>query len=167
MDKGSKCFLPYIQNSKIFFMLLFKTAGDTINSVVSNQRHAFLRIPKDWYKREIILISKNRKDCRKDEKQIQHIMYLDEMRPTSHQEIEKYWPNNFGRWKYIAICSKSTKLQKPFDLDDIIEYNKLLPYKNITPAMKIHSEHEDTIFNHLRSINACLLNSSYPLTFTS
>jgi hypothetical protein len=135
-------------------MLLFKTAGDTFNSVLTNQKHAFLRTPKDWFSGEIALISKNRKDCKTGEKQIQHIMHLDKLRPTNHEEIERYWPNNFGRWKYIADCYKTVRLQKPFNLDDILEYNELRPYKNITPAMKIHQEHEETIYKYLKSINA-------------
>lgn len=135
-------------------MLLFKTAGDTFNSVVSNQKHAFYRIPKNWQSGEIALVSKNKKDCRIGEKQIQHIMRLERMRPATHAEIEKYWPNNFGRWKYIADCFQTVRLQKPFNLDDIIDYNELKVYKNVTPAMKISLMHEQVILNYLNSINA-------------
>ena len=135
-------------------MLLFKTAGTTINSVIANQKHAFYALPKGWIYGELSLISKNKNSCRKGEKQIQYIMYLDKMRPTNHEEIERYWPNNFGRWRYIADCFNVVVLKNPFNLDDVFEYNQLGPYKNITPAMKIHVEHEETITNYLRSIDA-------------
>lgn len=135
-------------------MLLFKTAGDTFNSVIANQKHAFFRIPKNWESREIVLVSKNKKYCRKGEKQIQYIMFLDDLRRTTQEEIEIYWPNNFGRWKFIADCNTTTKLKKPFNLEDIIEYAQLQPYKNITPAMKIYHNHEMIIIEYLKSINA-------------
>lgn len=135
-------------------MLLFKTAGTTINSVIANQKHAFYGLPKGWFHGELALISKNKNSCRKGEKQIQHIMYLDKMRPTTHAEIERYWPNNFGRWRYIADCFNVVVLKRPFNLDDVLQYSQLSPYKNVTPAMKIHGEHEETIINYLRSTDA-------------
>lgn len=135
-------------------MLLFKTAGDTINGVLFHQKHAFYSRPKDYYQGEIALISKNRKDCRKEEKQIQHIMYLNDMRFSNHEEIERYWPNNFGRWRFIADCYDMTILKTPFNLDDIIDYNQLRPYKNMTPAQKILPVYEQIILDYLKNINA-------------
>jgi 5-methylcytosine-specific restriction protein A len=83
-------------------MLLFKTSANTINSVVANQKHAFKGQPQNWESGEIILVSKNRNDCRPGEKKIQYIMFLDNIRQTGDKEFEKYWPNNKRRWKYIA-----------------------------------------------------------------
>ena len=134
-------------------MLLFKTAGDTFNGVIVNEKHAFFRIPKDWETGEIVLISKNKKDCKNGEKQIQYITFLKTLRPTNHSEVERYWPGNFGRWKYIADCFGTKRLTKAFNLDDVLK-GDIRVYKNITPAMKIHSEHEVKVLSYLRSINA-------------
>jgi hypothetical protein len=134
-------------------MLLFKTAGDTFNSVVENEKHAFFRIPKDWQSGEIVLISKNKKDCRIGDKQIQYITFLKTLRSTSHSEIEGYWPGNFGRWKYIADCYGTKRLSKGFNLDDLFK-GDIRVYKNITPAMKIHNNHEEKILSYLRSLEA-------------
>lgn len=133
-------------------MLLFKTAGDTFNGVVRNEKHAFFRTPKGWETGEIVLISKNKKDCRIGEKQIQYLTFLSTLRSANHLEIEDYWPGNLGRWKYIADCYGTKKLKKGFNLDDILE-GDIRVYKNITPAMKIHNLHEDEILRYLRSIN--------------
>jgi hypothetical protein len=135
-------------------MLLFKTSGLTLGAVIYHQKHAFHGQLKRTIPGELILVSKNVKDCRKDEKQIQYIMYLEALRDTSHAEIETYWPGNFGRWKYIVDCYDTTPLQQPFNLHDLLDYNETRVYKNVTPAMKIRPEHEILILNYLRQTGA-------------
>lgn len=50
-------------------MLLFKTSGETYDSVIENKKHAFYIVPKGWKYGEIALVSKNKSSCRKGEKQ--------------------------------------------------------------------------------------------------
>ena len=135
-------------------MLLFKTSGNTINSVVANQKHAFKGQPKNWEIGEIILVSKNRTDCRAGEKQIQHIMFLDKIRITNDEEFEKYWPNNKGRWKYIADCTKTVKLQNPFNIEEVLGPASFHSYGPVVTFKKIEPEDEKLITKYLRSINA-------------
>lgn len=118
-------------------MLLFKTSGKTLNSVIANQKHAFKGQPKNWVTGEIILVSKNRTDCALGEKQIQHIMFLDKIRETNDDEFEKYWPNNRGRWRYIADCTKTVKLQRPFNIEEVLgpaslqDYGPVVTFKRL------------------------------------
>ena len=135
-------------------MLLFKTSGKTINSVVANQKHAFKGQPKIWEAGEIILVSKNRTDCRPREKQIQHIMFLDKIRETDDDEFEKYWPNNKGRWKYIADCTKTIRLQNPFNIEEILGPASIQNYGPVMTFKKVEHSDEQLITKHLKSINA-------------
>src|SRR4051812_31939052 len=120
-------------------MLLFKTSGKTINSVIANQKHAFNSQPKEWEPGEIILVSKNRTDCKPAEKQIQYIMFLETIRKANDKEFEKYWPGNKGRWKYMADCSKTVRLQKPFNIDEVLgpessqDFGPVVTFKKLLP----------------------------------
>jgi hypothetical protein len=135
-------------------MLLFKTSGKTFNSVITNQKHAFKGQPKNWKTGEIILISKNRNYCKPEEKQIQHMMFLDQIRRTNDKEFEKYWPNNKGHWKYIADCFKPVILQKPFNILEIVGQEYFHDYGRVQTSKKISPKHENLILNYLKSINA-------------
>ena len=101
-------------------MYLFKTSGKTFESVIKNAKHAFKNKPSDWAYGEIVLISKNRKDLKKGEKQIRYIMRISNIREASHNEISKYWPTEKGRWRYIVDCYDVTELKRPFDLEEIL-----------------------------------------------
>ncbi len=85
-------------------MLLFKTSGRTLGSVVANQCHAFRGQPKDWARGEVVLVSKNRGDCAPGEKQIQHVMRLVTVRPLRPGESERLWPGTEGRWRFLVPC---------------------------------------------------------------
>ena len=135
-------------------MLLFKTSGNTFNSVVANQKHAFKGHPKMWESGEIILVSKNKKDCKPKEGQIQYIMFLDNIRQTNNEEFEKYWPKNKRHWKYIADCSNSVMLQKPFNILEIVGQKYYHDYGRVQNFKKISPNHQDLILSHLKSINA-------------
>ena len=62
-------------------MYVFKTSGETLDGVLENQRHAFRGRPKDWNVGELVLVSKNIKDCEPGEKQIQFTMRIRRIRP--------------------------------------------------------------------------------------
>jgi hypothetical protein len=135
-------------------MLLFKTSGKTINSVVANQKHAFKGRPNNWEPGEIILVSKNRNDCRPGEKQIQYIMFLDQIRETNDEEFEKYWPNNKGRWKYIADCTKTVRLQRPFNIEEVLGPASFQKYGPVVTFKKVDPIDEQLITKYLKSIKA-------------
>lgn len=122
-------------------MYLFKTAGSTFDSVITNQKHAFKAKPSDWSQGETVLVSKNLADCIAGEKQIQCVMKLKQIRQAKQDELEGLWPGNAGRWNYIADCCEAIKLSRPFNLVDILgdgcrEYGPVMTFK------KISREHE-------------------------
>ena len=135
-------------------MLLFKTSGNTFDSVIANQKHAFKGHPKNWEAGEIILISKNKTFCKPKEKQIQYIMFLDNIRQTNHDEFEKYWPNNQKRWKYIADCSSCLNLQKSFNILELVGQEFFHDYGRVQTFKKKDPKHEVLLLNFLKSINA-------------
>ena len=77
-------------------MYLFKTSGQTYNSVIQNQKHAFRGQPRNWSEGEIVLVSKNKADCAPGERQIRYTMRLNTIRRASDAEIETYWPGVNG-----------------------------------------------------------------------
>src|SRR3954470_11860943 len=101
-------------------MLLFKTSGLTLESVVLNKRHAFVNRPVDWKPAELVLISKNKADCRPDEKQIKAIMRVASIRRLQVNEAERLWPGTEGRWRYLVIFDLSFSLGSSFDLSDVL-----------------------------------------------
>jgi hypothetical protein len=104
-------------------MYLFKTSGATFDSVIANAKHAFTGMPKDWHPGELVLVSKNRRDCAWGEKQITYTMRLDQIRPIRPGEAQRYWPGNEGRWNYLVICRDTKLISSPFDLSDVIGEN--------------------------------------------
>ena len=98
-------------------MLLFKTSGKTFNSVIKNEKHAFSSMPRIWSPNELVLVSKNKADCNYREKQIQYTMRLSDIRPLQYGEVEKYWPGNEGRWKYLVLCKSTKLISQPFNLE--------------------------------------------------
>jgi hypothetical protein len=125
-------------------MYIFKTSGETFNSVISNEKHAFKGMPSKWIAGELILVSKNKSDCINGEKQIQFIMKLKKIRSASQVELESLWPGNQGRWNYIADCYDTVKLIKPFNLEDVLGDNSK-PYAPVMTFKKICKEDEDRI----------------------
>jgi hypothetical protein len=119
-------------------MYIFKTSGATFDSVIRNQKHAFKNEPQDWAPGEIVLVSKNKRDCTPNEKQISFTMRLNTIRKTTDYEIEKYWPGNAGRWDYIVDCTGTEPVPTPFNLADILgaasqAYNAAISYRKVEP----------------------------------
>jgi hypothetical protein len=133
-------------------MYLFKTSGQTFESVIGNQKHAFRSRPTSWHPKEIVLVSKNRNDCIEGEKQIQYTMRLNNIRTTTDIEIEQYWPGNPGRWKFIVDCTSTEPVPVPFDLVDILG-GDAETYRYVVTFMKIQADHEQKILSHLNQKN--------------
>ena len=130
-------------------MFLFKTSGATFESVIRNQKHAFRGKPSNWHRGEMILVSKNKRDCVAREKQISYVMRFKDVRLIRPGEAEKYWPGNEGRWKYLVICEGSIKLPRPFNLEDIIGRKASEKYKPVITSKKLDSIHEKLVIEHL------------------
>ena len=132
-------------------MFVFKTSGATFDSVITNQKHAFNSKPLEWDPGEIILVSKNKNDCQQFEKQIQYSMRLVNIRSTSFQEIEKFWPGNGSRWRYIVDCSSTKLIPVPFNLEDILG-DEAQVYKSIMTFRKVDPEDEKLILPLLNRV---------------
>lgn len=135
-------------------MYLFKTSGKTFNSVIENQKHASKGKPKEWFENELLLVSKNKSDCKNGEKQIQFIMRMVEIRPVKLGEITKYWPgNDESRWNYLIICRDTKIINQPFNLNDFLGHESK-SYGNVNPFKKLDPDHEKIIIEHLHT-NGC------------
>lgn len=133
-------------------MLLFKTSNQTLENVINNKKHALHHQPKQWEKGEVLLLSKNRKGSKKGEKQIQYIMTLDSIVMRSDEIIKKYWPESRNDWNYLIICSNIKKLDKAFDLVDILG-ERANPYHPAQKPKKILKEDEKKIMNFINKSN--------------
>lgn len=129
-------------------MFLFKTSGQTFDSVISNQKHAFKHAPNNWTVGEIVLVSKNKNALVGDEKQIQYIMKIKEVRKASQEEIAIYWPNNIGRWDFVADCYETSKLALPFNLDDLLGTDAK-KYQPVMVFTKLSPEHDEIVTQYL------------------
>ena len=130
-------------------MYLFKTSGKTFDSVIQNEKHAFASMPQNWDLNELVLVSKNKNDCNYGEKQIQYSMRLVDIRPLKPGEVDKYWPGNEGRWKYLVICKDTRPVNEPFNLVDLLgedaqSYGPIMTFKKLDP------KHETIIKKYLR-----------------
>lgn len=145
-------------------MYLFKTSGQTFKSVIKNQKHFLNTMPKNWSNNEIVIVSKNKGDCKKGEKQIQYIMNLEDIRPVQFGEISKYWPgNDETRWKYLVFCKNTKTIYKPFDLVDILGIESK-SYGPIMSFRKVEIDHEKFILAHLyKNGNLMNSNNNFPL----
>ena len=100
-------------------MLILKTSAATLASVVANQKHALVGMPRHWHPGELALISKNRTDCR-SERQIQWVMTIDDIREILPGESQHYWPGTEGRWRFLVVGHGVKALKRPFDLSEVL-----------------------------------------------
>ncbi len=129
-------------------MLLFKTSSDTFESVIRNQCHASFGIPNEWHPGELVIVSKNKKDCGENEKQVQYTMRLVDIRPITGEEIDLYWPGSTGRWRYLVVCNDTRKIEHPFDLKDILG-KEAARYNPVMTFCKIDAGHEELLMARL------------------
>lgn len=129
-------------------MFLFRTSGDTLDSVLSHEKHASRGTPREWDPDEVVLISKNRRDCLTEERQIKAVSKLRRIRNARQVEIDRYWPGNTGRWRYIFDCHGTQKLTSPFDLRDVLS-NARRYGPGAQEFIRILPEHEVEIVNFL------------------
>lgn len=130
-------------------MYLFKTSDNTFDIVIRNEKHAFVNSPRNWFVGELVLISKNKKDCKVREKQIQFVTEISNIRHIFPGEAEKYWPGNEGRWNYLVEFTSTRNINIPFNLDEAIGENESAIYKPILTFKKILPEHEKKLMKYL------------------
>src|SRR5215510_12756249 len=139
------------QSVRRFRVYLFKTSGATFDSVIKNEKHAFSNKPSNWNKGEIVLVSKNKVDCKLSEKQIQYIMHFVEIRPLKAGEADQYWPGANRTWNYLIVCNNTKLIRRPFNLEDLLghehkSYAPIMTFKRISP------KHESIIEEYLRRV---------------
>ncbi len=134
-------------------MYLFKTSGSTFDSVIENQKHAFSGMPQGWYPGELVLVSKNKADCNRREKQIQYTMRIVDIRPIKSGEAEKYWPGNEGRWRYLVICDGTKLIKQPFNLEEILG-EESRSYGPVMTFSKFTTRQEKMIEEYLKKIRS-------------
>jgi 5-methylcytosine-specific restriction enzyme A len=132
-------------------MQIFKTSGNTFASVIANECHAFKHHPRMQIG-EIVLISKNRTDLRKGEKQIAHYAILDEISETTNEEIERLWPGNAGRWKFIVRFACVVELDAPFDLADVLGDARAKHYRPVVTSAPVGPEDAEKIEKLIHTI---------------
>lgn len=118
-------------------MHIFKASAETYDSVVSNQKHAFVNSPKEISTGDIIILSKNKSGLRSGEKQISHYAILKKIRACTDEEIEALWPGNPGRWKYITDFSEVREIDPPFDLKEVLVPERAKHYSYLMTHGKI------------------------------
>ena len=102
------------------------------------------------FEKRITGSGKNKKDLKYGEKQISYVMELLEIRKVSANEIEKLWPNNEGRWNYLAIGRNTRVLEHPFNLDELIGKEDAKWYVRPMNYAKIKEADERVILNHIK-----------------
>jgi hypothetical protein len=130
-------------------MYLFKTSGQTFHSVIANQKHAFLNAPASWHPGEIVLVSKNRTDCRPGERQIKYLMEIESIRTLRPGESEMYWPGSEGRWRHLVSC-RETRRVEPFDLEHALG-RSASRYATVQSFSRIFPEHEERLIAYMES----------------
>jgi hypothetical protein len=102
-------------------MYVFRTSGETLPLVVEHRKHAYATQPKEWDVGETVLLSKNKKDLGRHEKQIQYIARIVDVRPILPGEAELYWGAKYeGKWNYLIQLSDIRPLTRQFGLAEVI-----------------------------------------------
>jgi hypothetical protein len=136
-------------------MLLFKASGQTYPGVVAHRRHAFRGKPQTFHSDELVLLSKNKSDCVGSEKQVQYVGKLVDIRkPISADEFELYWPGSNGakRWNYVAELYSIRRLDVPFSLNEIRDFD--WKHYNAVQCYAVFREPDAArLTNHLVKVN--------------
>ena len=133
-------------------MYIFKTSGETFNSVIENKKHAFKSCPSDYHRGEIALISKNKSSLNKDEKEIKYAMRIKEIREATSSEIENYWPGHGNKWKYIVDMYDRMEFLIPINLDDVVDTKQGF-YKGIQTYRKVKEKDKQDFLSYIDSQN--------------
>lgn len=106
-------------------MFLFKASGKTYRRVALGAVHAFPHSPSEANRDELVLLSKNRADCRPSEKQIRFAAKIRDVRDARPAELEQLFPGVGAdeRWKSAIRLYNVCELERPFDLNEVTGFN--------------------------------------------
>ena len=80
-------------------------------------------------------------------------MNLDSIKKYGNTEIKKFWPDAANNWEYLVDCNTVVKLDKPFDLSDVIGVSAE-GFKPSLKPKKILGDDEKKILTYLKGIKA-------------
>lgn len=139
-------------------MFLFKSSGKTYGQVVKQSLHAFPMRPREADDGQLVLLSKNRKDCALMERQIQNVAKVRAILPATAVELEKSFPRVSAgfRFRYIVKLYWLEALDRPFNLADIKGVN-FKRYEQVQHFTRLDCEDERRVIDHMGRTNERVL----------
>jgi hypothetical protein len=139
-------------------MFLFKASGATYTRVLEKGVHAFQYSPAEVNGDELILLSKNKKNCKLLERQVQAVAKLDLVRPATPTELEESFPGVKAseRWKYAVELYCIRPLTQPFNLVGIKGFNAER-YKTVQGFARLDEGDDIALVRHLAKTNPAIL----------
>lgn len=103
---------------------------------------------------ELVILSKNREDCRPTECQIQYLAKLLSVRRATPEELDIQFPNVSAgdRWRYMACLYWSRKLDQPFNLSGVTGLNHRR-YDPVQDFARLDPDDEQPFLDHLLESN--------------
>ena len=141
-------------------MFLFKASGKTYSRVVKQSLHAFPFSPKEAEIGQMVLLSKNREDLMRGEKQIQFAAKILSIRPASSAELDERFPGVAAgeRFQYIAELYWLEKFDNEFDLSQVSGLNHRR-YDSVQDFAKLDDADEHAMITFLAKRNPRVLAS--------
>lgn len=139
-------------------MFLFKASGKTYMRVVRRGTHAFAHSPTEVNRDELVLLSKNREDCRPGEHQIQFVGKIDEVRLASPSELDEFFPgvDAAERWQYAIRLYNVFPVPAPFDLAHVPGLNEV-HYRTVQGFSRLSDDDQAALVTFLISTNPQLV----------
>lgn len=139
-------------------MFLFKASGKTYRRVALGAVHAFPHSPAEANEGELVLLSKNREDCRPSEKQIRFTARIRDIREARPTELEKLFPAVGAevRWKSAIRLYSVCELAQPFDLNEIDGLNAK-HYRTVQGFSRLGESDMAALFTFLVATNPKLI----------
>jgi hypothetical protein len=139
-------------------MFLFKASRKTYWRVAKQSLHAFPFSPKEAEVGQMVLLSKNREDLRRGEKQIQFVAKILAVRPATPAELEERFPGVGAgeRFRFIAELYWLEKLDNEFDLSQVPGFNSRR-YDSVQDFAKLDAVDESAMISFLAKRNERVL----------
>jgi hypothetical protein len=139
-------------------MFLFKASGKTYSQVVKQSLHAFPFSPKEAEVGQMVLLSKNREDLMRGEKQIQFAAKILSIRPATSAELEERFPGVGAgrRFQFIAELYWLEKFENEFDLSQVPGLNSRR-YDSVQDFSKLDESDEHAVIGFLAKRNPRVL----------
>jgi hypothetical protein len=135
-------------------MFLFKASGKTYRRVAKQSLHAFPFSPTEADVGQMVLLSKNRDDLARGEKQIQNVAKVLAIRPSAPEELEERFPGVEAgeRFRFIVELYWLEPLDTEFDLSQVpgMNYRR---YDSVQNATKLDDADEIAVINYMARTN--------------